>query len=147
METFREWLIRRTELNEMAIDRSKAEKVITSLSDEVYEHLLKILYWKDELNYNKHIKDIDTWLIKVDRIEIKPNSKKLKTQDYLNWLYEDMHSSERQLEKTINKLSKDYGNLPIVTDKTNLYQKIKNIYSELSKDLSSDKFSTISKYI
>ena len=148
MQTYREWFNSQTELNEMATDRKKAESIISSLSEEIFSHLVKILYWKDEINYNKHCNDIDTWLNKVDRIEIKPKSSRLKQVDYYNWLYSDMHSSERQLQKTIRFLSKDYGKLQRTSlSDDELYSKLKNIYIELCSDLHKDIYSSIIKYL
>jgi len=148
MITYKEWLEQRTFLNEMAVDRKKAEQVLNSLSDEIFEHLIKILYWIDDLNFDKHCKDINTWLYKCQDILLKPNSKRLTEKNYYEWLYEEFNSSESQLSSTIKRRLKDYHSLPRTElTKNDLYIKLKNIYKEISKDLSLDKFEDIKEYI
>ena len=148
MQTYREWFNEQTLLTEMATDRKKAEKVINGLGDEIFKHLIKILYWIDDINYNKHINDIDTWLNKVDKIEIKPKSSRLKKSDYYNWLYDELHSSSSQLRKSIKFISKEYGKLQKSgLNEEDLYLKLKQIYTELSLDLHSDNFNSIKDYL
>jgi len=148
MITYREWFNERTELNEMAVDRKKAEQVITALSDEIFEHIIKVLYWVDEYNYTKHCNDIDTWLKKIDKIEIKPNSKRLKQKDYFEWLYNEFNSSEKQLKKTLNFLNKKYSSLPRTSSTENeIFVILQNLYKQLSLDLEKDELKSIRDYI
>lgn len=100
MQIYREWFNSHTELNEIATDRKKAEKVINGLGDEIFKHLIKILYWVDEINYNKHCNDINSWLYKIQDIELNPNSRRISEKDYYFWLYEEFYSSKNQLNST-----------------------------------------------
>lgn len=134
-------------VNEMSIPRKKAEDICTSLGWQIFEHLVKVLYWEDFINYNKHLNDIDNWINKIDMIELKPNNKKVQEKDLYNWLYDEFHSSSNQLNKVINKLNKSYGLLKVINSKESLSLKLKEIYSKLCKDLSLDKFNSIKDYI
>jgi len=148
MITYREWFNNRIELNEMAVDRKKAEQVLNALSDEIFEHLIKILYWIDDINLDKHCKDINTWLYKCQDILLKPNSKRLTEKNYYEWLYLDFNSSETQLASTIKRRLKDYHSLTRTELNENiLFLKLKEIYKSISKDLSNDNFEDIRDYI
>ena len=132
---------------EMSIPRKKAEDICTSLGWQIFEHLVKVLYWEDSINYNKHLNDIDNWINKIDMIELKPKNKKVQEKDLYNWLYDEFHSSSNQLNKVINKLSKSYSSLKVINNKESLNIKLKEIYTKLCIDLSSDNFNTIKDYI
>ena len=148
MQTYREWFNEQTLLTEMATDRKKAEKVINGLGDEIFKHLIKILYWIDDINYNKHCTDINSWLYKIQDIELKPNSKRISVKDYYFWLYDEFYSSKNQLNSTIKRKLKDYHNLKR-TDITEeeLYIKLQELYKHLCTDLSNNKFEDIKDYI
>ena len=148
MQTYREWFNEQTLLTEMATDRKKAEKVINGLGDEIFKHLIKILYWIDDINYNKHCSDINSWLYKIQDIELKPNSKRISAKDYHFWLYDEFYSSINQLNSTIKRKLKDYHNLKRTNiTEEELYNKLKNIYEKLCKDLNTNKFEDINEYI
>lgn len=136
-----------SKVDEMSIPRKKAEDICTSLGWQIFEHLVKVLYWEDSVNYNKHLNDIDNWINKIDMIELKPNNKKVQEKDLYNWLYDEFHSSSNQLNKVINKLNKSYGSLKVINNKESLNIKLKEIYTKLCKDLSLDNFNTIKDYI
>jgi vacuolar-type H+-ATPase subunit I/STV1 len=149
MLSYSEWFKNTTDatnLNEMAISRKKASEVISALGDEIFEHLIKLLFYKDEENYLKHLNDIDTWLFKIDRIELKGN-KRPKFNDYYNWLYKDFNSSSRQLNKSIKKLDKSYGSLEKIRTETELFHVLEEVYNELCSDLEKDEFNSIKEYI
>lgn len=148
METFREWLEKTTIINEMSMNRKKAEDIVTSLSSEIYIHLLKVLVYKDEINYDKHCRDIDTWLNRIDNIYLKPSSKKPRRDDIYSWIFNDMYGLEKQVQQNIKKLDKDYGNLEKYDVSYNIiYNKLKNIYDKLSEDISNSNFKSIKDYI
>lgn len=148
MQTYREWFNEQTLLTEMATDRKKAEKVINGLGDEIFKHLIKILYWVDDINYNKHCSDINSWLYKIQDIELKPNSKRISAKDYYFWLYDEFYSSKNQLNSTIKRKLKDYHNLARTNiTEEELYTKLKIIYENLCVDLNTNKFEDIKDYL
>ena len=137
-----------TPIFEFAESRAKAERDIKSISRQIFLHLIKIFYWEDTDNYQKHIKDIDTWLFEIDDIRLKPNNKRPKEDDYYNWLYLDRNSSKEVLNNMINRSLRDYHAPP----RTNLtIDFLDNILAELfkkiSKDMYANEFEGISKYL
>lgn len=134
-------------INEMAIPRKKAEDNITSLGYQIIRHLIKVLYWEDNVNYNKHIHDINTWLNKIDLIELKPNNRKPSKKEFYDWMYDWMYSSKNQIYKIVKNIDKDYGNLKVINTPENLMKEVKSIYTDLSIDLSEDNLKNIEIYL
>ena len=96
---------------EMAFERSRAESKITELGIPILSHIIKILKWKDVINYSKHIEDIDNWLFDVQRILIKPRSKRFKPESYYLFLFEEQVKSVLDITQFINRDLRKYKNL------------------------------------
>ena len=145
MLSYDEWI--NLKMTEMATTRKDAMILVDALSTEIYKHLLKVLYWDAGQDYKKHIKDIDTWLFKIDTIKLKGN-KRIPHKDLYEWLFDNVLSEEDTLKKYIKILSKDYETLNVIQpDVDKLNEKLISIYVKLTKDISEDNFVTINNYL
>ena len=125
-------LLSDSEILEMANSRSKVKDQINDLSPIIIEHLIKILYFEDDRNLQKHIKDIDGWFKKIRRLKIK-GSNKISQKDYYEWLWDDIDKD--YLQNVIDLDLKDYHNLETKISVENLKHKMDNIFKNISKDL------------
>lgn len=149
----KEWLAEKlqyTELFEMAETRAQAERIVRGIGDEIVLHLVKVLYWEDDLNKEKHLKDIQTWLNKINRITLKPNNKSIKEKDIYHWLWDGPFGNgcewfERLI---IKKELSAYHDLPRTElSSEELYRKLERICKEISRDISTDEFISIENYL
>lgn len=141
-------------ISEMAEYRRDAERIIRGLNRQIILHLIKILYWKDEVNYNKHCNDIDTWLFNCMEIKLKPFSKRIPAKDYYFWLFEGPFSGSNdeflinQWNTIVNKTLREYSNLPKTgISLEELHSKVKSIMKKVCVDLEKDEFNSIKDYL
>lgn len=132
-------------LYEMAFARRDVESKITSLGLPIIKHLIKIVKWKDDSNYNKHVGDINSWFYDIQSFRIKGNKKPTQF-DYYAWIFEDVIASEKTLFRFIKGLYQ-YHNLPELRDDQEVYDIIKNVIYQVSFDLPLDQFDNIQDYL
>jgi hypothetical protein len=136
--------ISRSSIFEMAFDRKDTEARITALSEPITEHLIKVLKWADDINKQKHLGDIDSWLYKVQRFKLRKN-RKPSNHEYFEWLFTDVVQDETTLSRWIKGMYQ-YHNLPTLRTDDEVYQIIKAIYYKVSFDLETNSFDTITDY-
>ena len=110
--------------------------------------MIKLLYWKDDVNYSKHLHDIDNWIETISYIRLKPDTKKVSEKNLYEWMFNGPFGNGAFVLEKIIKNMKDYHQLPksgITIDA--LYLKLVKIYKSISKDVFNDKFTTIQKYL
>jgi hypothetical protein len=129
-----------------AFSRQKAQDLVSSKGVQVYLHLIKLLKWQDDLNYDKHIDDINTWLIEVSRIHMKPKGNIPSTRNYFDWLF-GSYNSHSETNYTVKVLTSKYGNLPVLLTNEQLYERLNTVYQMLSIDLGTRQFEGIQKYL
>ena len=136
-------------INEMAFEKSKAESKVTELGLPVLYHLIKIFKWNDQLNYNKHIHDINAWLIRIQDILIKPKSKRFKPEQYYKFLFEEQIKSKEDVTFKIESgIFDEYRDLKILEESDQvIYEKLKSIYKNISVDISKREFKNIRNYL
>lgn len=132
-------------LFEMAFNRKDVESKVTSLSLPLIKHLIKILKWKDDINYNKHIGDMNSWLYDIQGFSIKGN-KKPSQYDYYQWIFTDVAKNEQTISRYIKGLH-HYHSLQIIRTDEEVYDIIKSIIYKLSFDLPLDNFDNIEDYL
>ena len=93
---------------EQAFRKKDAERRIEGLAKPIYLHLVKILYWEDRTNYQKHINDIDKWLFDIDDIKIKPKNKSLQPKFIYDWLFDMPYGDLVNVKNAITKHLKEY---------------------------------------
>jgi len=131
---------------EMARDRRKAENDISSLADPIINHLIKILKWKDEINYSHHIHDINNWLFKIQRIRLK-GGRRPKPADYYKWIFSEILGSAGDVTNIIRRELKDYLSLEKIRTDADVYHQIEELMKKIAADLSDDKFEGIENYL
>jgi hypothetical protein len=130
---------------EQAFRRRDVETRITSLSLQVVKHLIKILKWRDDINYNKHCRDIDGWVSDIQDLYIK-GDKKPTQADYFQWMFNDVVRDESMIERNIRSMSRTYI-LPSIRSDDEVFQLIKSILYQLSYDLPLNKVVSILDYL
>lgn len=132
---------------EMAFSRSNAESKITSLGIQVLLHLIKILKWNDIINYNKHIADINSWIFQIQIIKIKPRNKRFNSNQYYEFMFHEHIEQLSDLDNMIKFGLQHYHNLPVLKTNDKLFENLKIIYTNLSNDISENKFKGIEYYL
>lgn len=130
---------------EQALQRGDVESKISNLSDDVIEHLIKILKWKDPLNYTKHVKDTNGWLNRISRYEIKKQGTP-KEKDYFQWIFTDNVRDVSRITLYINGMP-DYHGLPVIRTDEEVYAIIHNLMVNVCKELSIGQFKSIVPYL
>lgn len=140
-----------SKLFEMAFFRKDAKNQITSLSPLIFDHLLKLFVLESPENKNHWINEIDTWLRQIDKIYLKPYTKKPSKQDLYNWILFDSAPSYciDYIDNTIRQWKrKDYKEIQVRDfDKQFTLNKIFSIIERVAKDISINKFETIEDYL
>ena len=131
---------------EQARSRQDSESRITALAEPVIYYLIKILKWNDDLNFDKHCKDIDTWLNQTAFVKVK-GKKTPKRRDYYQWMFLDVVQNQDTLSKIIKKILYAYHSLPEARTDQEVYFELERILSELSNDLAKQNLQDIEKYL
>lgn len=132
-------------LYEMAFSRKDIEGKITSLSLPIVKHLIKVLKWQDDQKYDKHLKDINSWIYDIQGFYIKGN-RKPNQYDYFNWMFEDVVRDERTCSRYIKGLHQ-YHSLPVIRTDEEVFNMIKAILYNVSFDLHINDFDDIRDYL
>ena len=87
----------------MSMEKEKAKKQISSFSDIVMEHLIKLLMYSDirPNDIDGWIKSVANWISRADNITIKPSAKKLKEEDIMSSLFSCMGDDVRDYERAL----------------------------------------------
>lgn len=130
---------------EQALQRKDVESKISNLSDDVIEHLIKILKWRDPLNYDKHVKDTNGWLNRIARYEIKkkgvPNE-----EDYFKWIFLDSAATVDRITLFIKGMPAYHG-LPVIRTDEEVFNIIQHVMVNVCKDLAMQQFQSIAPYL
>lgn len=124
-----------TYLFEMAFERKVIFDKIRGLENQINLHLIKIIRYDDEQNFQKHINDLETWLIDIQDLDFRKANNKLKQQDYFNLLFTEPITNVDNIQYIKNKERgklKKYTNLKrFKTEQETLY-----ILEKLHKEMS-----------
>jgi hypothetical protein len=130
----------------MAIARKHIENQVSDKSEQIIFHLIKILKWKDDLNYNKHCDDLNTWFWYCQKKKI--NSKRIKIKQYQLWIFDEYLTSSSDIDNIIKRDLNSYSkNLISIRTNQEVFNIIQDIKIPISKDLSLDRFEDIRNYI
>lgn len=98
-------------LLEMSLKRRKAEQIVTGLEQPINLHLLKLLGCQADDTIRAHWKhELDTWLLRIAAITLKPNDKPIPARVAYEWLYNETFggSEVRNVEMMLRFLARDY---------------------------------------
>ena len=144
MQSFLDYVRMSDELYEQAYKRDKIFREVESKERQIYNHLLKVLFYNDPYNNEKHLKDIETWLIDIQLMKTK-----------LAWLTKDMFFSilyagieedfDYKAEK--RKLDINYGSLQkSKLSPSEIKLRLDKIYDRICKELATKSFKEIRSY-
>jgi hypothetical protein len=140
-----------TTLFEMARSRAQAKDIVTDLSSEIVDHLIKLFVFNSPQNKQGWITEINAWLDKIDNIYLKPNAKKIDSTTLYNWLVFDSspHYSGNYISSRVQKmLATSYKNVPVYDyDPDHVMKQILNILSNVCKSIGNDTFTSIENYV
>ena len=144
MQSFLDYVRLSDELYEQAYSRSKIFRETESKERQIYNHLLKVLFYNDTYNNEKHLKDIETWLRDIQSMNTK--SAWLTKDMFFSILYAGIEEDfDYKTEK--QKLDFDYGNLQgSKLSSEEVKERLDNIYDRLCKELASKTFESVRLY-
>ena len=112
----REFIIEKlnsTLLFEMAHDQQTAKKIVTSFSQEIFEHLVKIYSTKSTVErINYWIRETNNkWLKKINNITLKPKNHRPSYELLTTWMIEDSGPTYNSdyLIRVLKSLQYEYG--------------------------------------
>ena len=144
MKSFLDYVRLSDELYEQAYSRNKIFREVESKERQIYNHLLKVLFYNDSFNNEKHLKDIETWLRDIQSMNTKSS-----------WLTKDMFFSilyaiieeDFDYKKEKQKLDINYGSLQkSKLSPSEIKLRLDRIYDRICKELSTKSFKEIRSY-
>ena len=108
MKSFLDYVRLSDELYEQAYSRNKIFREVESKERQIYNHLLKVLFYNDSFNNEKHLKDIETWLRDIQSMNTK--SSWLTKDMFFSILYASIEE-DFDYKKEKQKLDINYGSL------------------------------------
>ena len=144
MKSFLDYVRMSDELYEQAYNRNKIFREVESKERQIYNHLLKVLFYNDSYNNEKHLKDIETWLRDIQSMNTK--SAWLTKDMFFSILYAGIEEDfDYETEK--QKLDYNYGNLQKSKLSPNeIKLRLDKIYDRICKELATKSFKEIRSY-
>ena len=144
-------LLINTPLFEMAYERRKAKDLISDLSPNIVDHMIKLFVMHSPETKNHWISEINSWLFKIDAITLKPKNKRLQKTDIYEWLLIDnvpTYDASYVHRKIKHWKNSEYQNV-IYTDfdAEFVMNKIKQILEHVCMDISNDNFQSVKNYL
>ena len=144
LKTIQEFLAEKfgdTIIGEMAFSKKECEKKITGLEPQINLYLIKVLAFEDTVNFNKHIRDIVNWLIRIQNLDFNKHNNKFTKEFYFSWLFSKPITDEyniKYIDNTINRDLRNYKNLKRKMSNEKVLINLHKIHLEISKLLAND---------
>ena len=144
MKSFLDYVRMSDELYEQAYKRDKIFREVESKERQIYNHLLKVLFYNDPYNNEKHLKDIETWLIDIQLMKTK--SAWLTKDMFFSILYAGIEEDfDYKTEK--RKLDIHYGSLQkSKLSPSEIKLRLDKIYDRICRELTTKSFKKIRDY-
>ena len=144
MKSFLDYVRMSDELYEQAYKRDKIFREVESKERQIYNHLLKVLFYNDPYNNEKHLKDIETWLIDIQLMKTK--SAWLTKDMFFSVLYAGIEEDfDYKAEK--QKLDIHYGSLQkSKLSPSEIKLRLDKIYDRICRELATKSFKEIRSY-
>ena len=144
MKSFLDYIRMSDELYEQAYKRDKIFREVESKERQIYNHLLKVLFYNDPYNNEKHLKDIETWLRDIQTIKSK--SAWLTKDMFFSILYAGIEEDfDYKAEK--RKLDIHYGSLQkSKLSPSEIKLRLDKIYDRICRELTTKSFKDIRSY-
>jgi hypothetical protein len=124
-------------LMEMSIKKRKAEQIVGGLEQQINLHLLKLLGCQVSTEIRQHWKrELETWLLRVAAITLKPNDTPIPAKVVYQWLYDDTFggSEQRNVEMMLRFLARDYPRNDV--DTPSIAARLRSIHEQLAQRIS-----------
>jgi hypothetical protein len=121
------------DLMEMSVRKRKAEQIVSGLAQPINLHLLKLLGCEADDHTRRHWKrELETWLLLIAAIRLKPDSKRLAARTVFNWLYDETFGGAEQsnTEMMLRFLSRDYPRNEI--DAATVATRLREVHRQLA---------------
>lgn len=144
-DLFLDYIIK-TELFEMAYNRKEIINKTNDLTYEIINHMIKIYYFFDKNDYNGHIRSINSWIDKIQRMTLD-GKKRLKPEIYFECFIENTIGDGHLIE-TIYKILIRNGYKPSNQEMSfkEFYTFLSKGFKKVSEDVSKGKFISIEDY-
>ena len=152
MQIVREYIVDKFKdiITEMAFDRKTVIKKIDGLEKPLNLHLIKIIRYKDDLNFEKHLKDIVQWLRDIQELDVGKKDKKLPEKEYFKLLFTNRFTDNTNT-KHIKDLEKgslsDYKSLNRIRTEEETIRILYDIHKIISKKLANNDIWNIDEVI
>ena len=142
--TFREYIRLNDELYEQAFKRDEIFREAENKRAQIYYHLLKVLFYNDPYNNEKHLKDIETWLTDIQLMKTK--SAWLTKDMFFSILYAGIEEDfDYKAEK--RKLDIHHGSLQqSKLSPSEIKHRLDKIYDRICRELATKSFKEIRNY-
>ena len=138
-----------TRLFEMAFDRKSAKQQFSNLTLQLKKHLIKIVAFKDGMNYQHHCHEINNWLDDLDTVRWN-RTQRLKKDTIMELLWDGpLGHGAIAVEDTINTMIRVH-NYTVPRNQLSyhqIYELLFKVYDEMSFDLSRGKVDSIQHYL
>ena len=123
-------------LNEMAFKKRVMEDKIRNLENQINEHLIKFLRYKDNINEDKHINDIMTWLYTIDGYDWQKPKRKFSKELYFKLLFKEPITDASNIDYILGKEKrtlKKYSTLPRKRDVQETLRLMENLHLKIAE--------------
>lgn len=123
---------------EEAMKRDEAETLISALSPQVCEHLMKcLMFGKNCQDYEHWAREIHGWLNSIQMIKLKQLSGKPSLKDLCNWACDEWLDENAYNNELINVMYDNEVYNPIgYTELKNNYKEFITFYKKILKEVS-----------
>ena len=125
-------------------------KDLEDLEDQINLHLVKIIRYKDDLNFEKHLKDVKNWLVQIQKMDVGKKNKKLHEKEYFKLLFTQPFTDATNIKRIQNYEKsdlKDFSKLPRVRSEQETVELLFKIHKEIAKRLSNNDIWDIEDFI
>ena len=136
-KTFREYLYEQVFSKDVIISK------FTNNSDNIFNHILKVLVYNDPLNNRKHLREMSDIVRSLQNKTIKS---KIASEDLYHIFYGNIEE-DRNLSQYISDLEIDYSSLErSKLTKNEIEERLSSIFSRLSEEILKKSFRTFEEY-
>lgn len=136
--------LNQTTIFEMAHRRRDAVQFALNLSEQIAEHVLKILVFERGGHTQHWHKEINTWLRSIQSKQLKSTGRPLPRQDLMRLLHEGPFEHLGEVKDRIRDAVRNYPNHKIKqSDASVIHQQLASLYSAICSNISLNQFEQV----